>query len=73
MRKVVKFLAAMAAIVVAAGVQQNAEAAFVGAPMGLRGAIQYIRVFRPGRKHTGYPTSWPIPPVRSHVLSAASG
>ncbi|GLR98493.1 hypothetical protein GCM10007858_61360 [Bradyrhizobium liaoningense] len=47
MRKVVKFLAAVAAIVVAAGVQQKAEAAFVGTPMGLRGAIQYIKFDQP--------------------------
>nr|NUR37826.1 hypothetical protein [Sphingomonas sp.] len=47
MRKVVKFLAAVAAIVVAAGVQQRAEAAFVGAPLGLRGAIQYIKFDQP--------------------------
>ena len=47
MRKVVKFLAAVAAIFVAAGVQQRAEAAFVGAPLGLRGAIQYIKFDQP--------------------------
>jgi len=47
MRKIVKFLAAVAAIVVTAGVQQRAEAAFVGAPLGLRGAIQYIKFDQP--------------------------
>jgi predicted transglutaminase-like cysteine proteinase len=47
MRKVVNFLAAAAAIMFAAGVQQSAKAAFVGAPMGLRGAIQYIKFDQP--------------------------
>lgn len=47
MRKVVNFLAAVAAVVVAGGVQQSAEAAFVGAPLGLRGAIQYIKFDQP--------------------------
>ena|SRR5947209_9556228 len=47
MRKVVKFLAAAAAFVAAVGVQQSARAAFVGAPMGLRGAIQYIKFDQP--------------------------
>lgn len=47
MRKVVKFLAAVAAVVVAGGVQQSARAAFVGAPLGLRGAMQYIKFDQP--------------------------
>ncbi|MET4369780.1 putative transglutaminase-like cysteine proteinase [Bradyrhizobium sp. LB12.1] len=47
MRKVVKFLAAVAAVVVAVGVQQSAKAAFVGAPLGLRGAMQYIKFDQP--------------------------
>jgi predicted transglutaminase-like cysteine proteinase len=47
MRKVVKFLAAAAAVVAAVGVQQSARAAFVGAPLGLRGAIQYIKFDQP--------------------------
>ncbi|MGY3079888.1 putative transglutaminase-like cysteine proteinase [Bradyrhizobium sp. LM6.10] len=47
MRKVVKFLAAVAAVVVAVGVQQSARAAFVGAPLGLRGAMQYIKFDQP--------------------------
>ncbi|MET4802896.1 transglutaminase-like cysteine peptidase [Bradyrhizobium sp. LB11.1] len=47
MRKVFKLLAAAAAVVVAAGVQHSAKAAFVGAPMGLRGAIQYIKFDQP--------------------------
>src|SRR3954471_12196131 len=47
MRKVVKFLAAAAAVVAAVGVQQSARAAFVGVPMGLRGAIQYIKFDQP--------------------------
>lgn len=47
MRKIVKFLAAAAAVVVAAGVQQSASAAFVGAPLGLRGAIQFIKFDQP--------------------------
>ncbi|MGY4368158.1 putative transglutaminase-like cysteine proteinase [Bradyrhizobium sp. LB1.3] len=47
MRKVVKFLAAVAAVVMAVGVQQSARAAFVGAPLGLRGAMQYIKFDQP--------------------------
>lgn len=47
MRKVIKFLAAAAAVVVAVGVQQSAKAAFVGAPLGLRGAIQFIKFDQP--------------------------
>ncbi|MCK1473622.1 transglutaminase-like cysteine peptidase [Bradyrhizobium sp. 197] len=47
MRKVAKFLAAVAAVVVAVGVQQSAKAAFVGAPLGLRGALQYIKFDQP--------------------------
>ncbi|WP_027524876.1 transglutaminase-like cysteine peptidase [Bradyrhizobium sp. Ec3.3] len=48
MRKVAKFLTVAAAGLGAAiGVQQSAEAAFVGAPMNLRGAIQYIKFDQP--------------------------
>jgi predicted transglutaminase-like cysteine proteinase len=48
MRKLAKFLAAAAAVLGAAtGVQQSAKAAFVGAPMNLRGAIQYIKFDQP--------------------------
>lgn len=45
MRKVVKLLAVAAALF--AGGQHNAEAAFVSAPLGLRGAIQYIKFDQP--------------------------
>lgn len=45
MRKVVKFLAVAAALF--AGGQHSAEAAFVGAPLALRGAIQYIKFDQP--------------------------
>jgi predicted transglutaminase-like cysteine proteinase len=48
MRKLAKFLAATAAVLgTATGVQQSAKAAFVGAPMNLRGAIQYIKFDQP--------------------------
>jgi predicted transglutaminase-like cysteine proteinase len=48
MRKVAKVLAVAAAVLGAAiGVQQSAKAAFVGAPMNLRGAIQYIKFDQP--------------------------
>ena len=46
MRKVAKFLA-IAVAVLGIGVQQSAKAAFVGAPMGLRGAVQYIKFDQP--------------------------
>ena len=48
MRKVANFLAAAAAVfAVGVGVQPGAKAAFVGTPMGLRGAIQYIKFNTP--------------------------
>lgn len=47
MRKVVKFLAAAAAVMAAIGMQQSARAAFVGAPLGLRGAIRFIKFDQP--------------------------
>lgn len=47
MRKVVKFLAAAAAVAVAIGIQHSAKAAFVGAPSALRGAIQHIKFDQP--------------------------
>lgn len=46
MRKVARFLA-VAAVLVMAGGHYSAKAAFVGAPMGLRGAIQYIKFDQP--------------------------
>ncbi|QQN65731.1 transglutaminase-like cysteine peptidase [Bradyrhizobium diazoefficiens] len=46
MRKVGRFLA-VAAVLVMAGGHYSAKAAFVGAPMGLRGAIQYIKFDQP--------------------------
>lgn len=46
MRRIAKFVAAAAAVF-AIGGQQGASAGFVGAPMGLRGAIQYINFDRP--------------------------
>ena len=45
MRKTLKFLAVAAALL--AGGQHKAEAAFVGAPLALRGAIQYIKFDQP--------------------------
>ncbi|WFU39467.1 transglutaminase-like cysteine peptidase [Bradyrhizobium sp. CB82] len=48
MRKVAKFLTVAAAMFGAAiGVQQSANAGFVGAPINLRGAIQYIKFDQP--------------------------
>ncbi|MET4605066.1 putative transglutaminase-like cysteine proteinase [Bradyrhizobium sp. JR4.1] len=46
MRKTLKFLA-IAAAVLAGAAQHKAEAAFVGAPSALRGAIQYIKFDQP--------------------------
>lgn len=46
MRKVAKILG-VAVAVLGFGLQQGADAAFVGAPMGLRGAIQYIKFDQP--------------------------
>jgi predicted transglutaminase-like cysteine proteinase len=46
MRKAAKFLA-VAAAMLAIGGQDSAKAGFVGAPMGLRGAIQYIKFEAP--------------------------
>lgn len=46
MRKVAKILA-VAAAMFAIGGQHSAKAAFVGAPMGLRGAIQFIKFEQP--------------------------
>ena len=48
MRKVANFLVTAAAVfAVEVGVQPGAKAAFVGTPMGLRGAIQYIKFNTP--------------------------
>lgn len=47
MRKVTKILAVAAAALFAVGVQHSAKAAFIGAPMGLRGAIQSIKFEQP--------------------------
>lgn len=46
MRKTLKFLA-IAAALLAGAAQHKAEAAFVGAPLALRGAIQYIKFNQP--------------------------
>lgn len=46
MRKTLKFLAVAAALLAGAA-QHKAEAAFVGAPSALRGAIQYIKFDQP--------------------------
>ena len=46
MRKIAKILG-VAVAVLGGAFQQTADAAFVGAPMGLRGAIQYIKFDQP--------------------------
>ncbi len=46
MRKVAKILG-VAVAVLGFGLQQGADAAFLGEPKGLRGAIQYIKFDQP--------------------------